>query len=99
MPTSRRSTGISKRVTRGCNRGTHSSSSGWRRRNGRSPDDVRLIRSMLAIIPKFHLSLDVDDYLNVGCINNILSSMVKHMHHLYLEEGTRAWRRLVIKYS
>jgi hypothetical protein len=58
-----------------CSRGTRSSISGWRRRNGRSPDNVRLISSMLAIIPKFHLSLVVDDPLDVGCIDNILCHM------------------------
>jgi hypothetical protein len=61
--------------TMGCSRGTHSSS-GWRkRRNGRSPDDVRLIGSMLAIIPEFHLSLEVNNPLDVGCIDHILCSM------------------------
>jgi hypothetical protein len=80
MPTSRRSTCTSKRRsmwgTMGYNRGTHSSNSGWRRRrNGRSPDNVRLISSMLAIIPKFQLSLVVDDPLDVGCIDHILCPM------------------------
>jgi hypothetical protein len=60
----------------GYSRGTHSSNNGWRRRrNDRSPDDVRLIGSMLAIIPKFQLSLVVDDPLNVGCIYHILCPM------------------------
>jgi hypothetical protein len=56
----------------GCSRGTHNSNGGWRRRNCRSPYNVGLIRSMVAIIPKFHLSLDIDDSLNVGSIDHIL---------------------------
>jgi hypothetical protein len=48
----------------GRNRGTHNSSS--RRRNDRSPNIARLISSMLAIIPKFHLSLEVNDPLVSG---------------------------------
>jgi hypothetical protein len=46
-----------------------------RRRNGRSPNNVRLMSSMLAIIPKFHLNLVVDDPLDVGCIDHILCPM------------------------
>jgi hypothetical protein len=53
-----------------------SSSGKWRRRrNYNSPYNMRLIRSMLAIIPKFHLSLEVDDSLNVGSIYHILCPM------------------------
>jgi hypothetical protein len=84
-------------VTMACSRGT-CSSSGWRRsRNGRSPNNVRLISSMLDIIPKFHLGLEVNDPLDVGCINHILGPMVRHVHHLCLEESTYAWRRMIIK--
>jgi hypothetical protein len=36
---------------------------------------VGLISSMLAIIPKFYLSPDVDDSLDVGCIDHILCPM------------------------
>jgi hypothetical protein len=77
MPTSRRSMSTcrssSRRGTMGSSRGTHNSSSMWRRRrNNRSPDDVRLIRSMLAIISKFHLSLEVNDPLDVRSIDHIL---------------------------
>jgi hypothetical protein len=54
MPTGRR------RIL-GCSRGTHSGSGGWRRRNGRSPYNVRLICSMLAIIHELHISLVVND--------------------------------------
>jgi hypothetical protein len=79
MPTSRRSTitgrRSSRRGTMGCSRGTRSCCSGWRRRNGNIPDDVRLISSMLAIIPEFHLSLEVNDHLDVGCIDHILCPM------------------------
>jgi hypothetical protein len=73
---SRRGTmGCSRRGTMGCSRGTRNSSGWRRRRNGRSPDNVRLISSMLTIIPKFYLSLVVDDPLDVGCIDNILCPM------------------------
>jgi hypothetical protein len=54
---------------------------------------------MLAIIPKVHLSLEVNNPLDVGCIDHILSSMVQHMHHLYPKKGTKARRTLIIKYS
>jgi hypothetical protein len=83
----------------GCSRGTHNSNMWRRRRKGRSPDNVRLIGSMLAIIPKFHLSLVVDDPLDVGCIDNILCPMGYHIHHLCPEEGANTWRRLIIKNS
>jgi hypothetical protein len=80
MPTSRRSTFTGKRSSRrgtmGCSRGTRSSNGWRRRRNDMSPDNVRLISSMLAIIPKFHLSYEVNDPLDVGCIDHILSLMV-----------------------
>jgi hypothetical protein len=46
----RRSTSTGRRRILGCNRGTHSSSDGWRRRNYRSSYNVRLICSMLTII-------------------------------------------------
>jgi hypothetical protein len=60
----------------GYNRGTRSSSGGWRRRrNGRSPYNVALICSMLAIIPEFHISLEVNDPLDVWTINHILCTM------------------------
>jgi hypothetical protein len=55
-----------------------------------SPDNVRLIRSMLSIISKFHLSLEV---------NHILGPMVQHVQHLCLEESTNVGRRLIIKNS
>jgi hypothetical protein len=58
---------------------------------------VRLVCSMLAIISKIHLSLVVDDPLNVWSIDHILSSMVQHIHNLCLEEGTNTRRRLIIK--
>jgi hypothetical protein len=75
----------------GCRRGTHSSNNRWRRRrNDMSPDNVRLIRSMLSIISKFHLSLEV---------NHILGPMVQHVQHLCLEESTNVGRRLIIKNS
>jgi hypothetical protein len=104
MPTSRRSMSIgrssSRRGTMGCSRGTHSSSSMWRRRrNNRSPDDVRLISSMLAIISEFHLSLEVNDPLDVWSIDHILYPMSEHIHHLCPEKDTNAWRRLIIKNS
>jgi hypothetical protein len=79
MRTSRRNTCTGRRSSRGtmgCSRGTHSSNGWRRRRNGRSPDNVRLISSMLAIIPKFHLSLEVNDPLDVGFIEHILRPMV-----------------------
>jgi hypothetical protein len=61
-------TGVSVGGTMGCSRRR-------RRRNGRSLDIVRLIRSMLTIIPKFYLNLEVDDPLDVGCIDHILCPM------------------------
>jgi hypothetical protein len=73
-------------------RGTHSSSDGWRRRNYRSSNYVRLIRSMLAIVSKFHFRLEVDDALNVGSINNILCPMIEHVHDLSPKESTEAQR-------
>jgi hypothetical protein len=51
MPTSKRST---------CTGGR------WRRRNYRSPNNMRLICSMLSIISKFYFCLEVYDVLNVG---------------------------------
>jgi hypothetical protein len=61
-----------RRGIMGYNRGTRSSSGGWWRRNCKSLYNVRLVCSMLAIIPKFHLSLEVDDSLNVWSIDHIL---------------------------
>jgi hypothetical protein len=67
MPMSRRSTGrgSSRRGTMACSRGTHNSSRWRRRRNCRSMYNVRLICSILAIIPEFHISLVVNYSLNV----------------------------------
>jgi hypothetical protein len=45
-----------------------------------TPNDVRLISSMLAIIAKLHVRLLVDDHLNVWSIYGILSSMVENKH-------------------
>jgi hypothetical protein len=53
---------------------------------------VRLIRSMLAIVSKFHFRLEVDDALNVGSINNILCPMIEHVHDLSPKESTEAQR-------
>jgi hypothetical protein len=99
MPTSRRSTCSGRWRIRGCNRGTHSRSSGWRRRDCRSSNYVRLIRSMLAIISKFYFCLEVDDALNVGSIDHILCPMIEHVHDLSPKESTEAQRRLIIKNS
>jgi hypothetical protein len=47
-----------------------------------TPNNVRLISSMLAIIAKLHVRLIVDDPLNVWSIYGILSSMVESKHQL-----------------
>jgi hypothetical protein len=99
MPIGWRGTCTGRRRIMGCNRGTRNNSGGWRRRNCRSPYKVRLICSMLPIIPEFHINLVVNDPLNVWSIYHILSSMVLHIHYLCLEEGTKARRRLAIKYG
>jgi hypothetical protein len=94
MPShSRRRRCTGRRRSRGCSRGTHNSSGRWRRRNCRSPNNVRLIGSVLSIISKLHVCLVVDDPLNVWSIYHIGSSMVQNKHKLYPEEGTNAWKR------
>jgi hypothetical protein len=90
---------MGRRRSRGCSRGTHSSGSGWRRRNCRPSNNVRLICSLLSIISKLHVCLVVDDPLNVWSIDHIGSSMVQHKHKLHPEGGTNAWRRRVAKNS
>jgi hypothetical protein len=57
----------------------------------------RLVCYMLAIITNLHLTVVVDDALDVWGINHILCSMVKHMHNLSSKEGIDAQRRLVLK--
>jgi hypothetical protein len=47
-----------------------------------SPYKVWLVCSMLAVITKFHVSLVVDDPLNVWSIDHILGPMVEHIHQL-----------------
>jgi hypothetical protein len=54
---------------------------------------------MLAIIPKLHLSLEVDDSLDVGCIDHILCPMSLHIYHLYPEKDANVGRNLIIKNS
>jgi hypothetical protein len=90
---------MGRRRSRGCNRGTCSSGGGWRRRNCRSPNNVRLIGFVLSIISKLCVCLVVDDLLNVWSIYHIGSSMVQHKYKLYPEEVTTAWRRQVVKNS
>jgi hypothetical protein len=100
MPTSsRRRTCTDKRRIMSYSNDTRSHSGGWRRRHWKSSNNVRLVCSMLAIISKIHLSLVVDDSLDVGGINHILCSMIKPMHKLSPKEGTEAQRRLIIRNS
>jgi hypothetical protein len=61
---------MGRRRSRGCSRGTHSSGNGWRRRNCRPSNNVRLICSLLSIISKLHVCLVVDDPLNVWSIDH-----------------------------
>jgi hypothetical protein len=63
------------------------------------PNNVRLISSMLSIISKLHVCLEVDNPLNIWSIDHIGSAMVQHKHELRLEEGANAWRWLVVKNS
>jgi hypothetical protein len=87
---------MGKRRSRGCSRGTHSSSGGCRRRNCRSLNKVRLICSILSIRYELHVSLVVANPLNEWCIDHIRSSMVQHEHKLCSEGGTNTWWRRVI---
>jgi hypothetical protein len=81
LPMGRRSTSTGRRRILGCSRGTHNSNNGWRRRrNCRSPYNVRLICSMLATINKLHIGLVVNDPLNVWSIDHILCP--KYASHL-----------------
>jgi hypothetical protein len=88
-----------RRRSMSCSWRIHSSSSGWRRRKCRTPNDVRLISSMLAIIAKLHVHLIIDDPLNVRSIYGILSSMVENKHQFCPEKYADAWERLAIQYS
>jgi hypothetical protein len=60
---------------------------------------VWLVCSMLAVITKFHVSLVVDDPLNVWSIDHILGPMFEHIHQLCLEKYVDAWGSLIIKYG
>jgi hypothetical protein len=73
---------MGRRRSRGCSRGTRSSGGGWRRRNCRSLNNVRLIGFMLSIISKLHACLVVDDPLNIWSIDHILGPMLEHIHQL-----------------
>jgi hypothetical protein len=64
-----------------------------------TPNNVRLISSMLAIIAKLHVRLIVDDPLNVWSIYGILSSLVENKHQFCPKKYADAWERLAIQYS
>jgi hypothetical protein len=83
----------------GCSRGTRSNSRWRRRRNYKSPDNVRLIYSMLTIIPELYIGLAVNDPLNVWSIDHILCPMSQHVPHLSPEKDSNAGRGLIINNS
>jgi hypothetical protein len=86
-----------RRRSRGCSWSTCGIRSG--RRSCRSPNNVRLVSSMLSIIAKLHVSLVVDDLLNEWSIYRIHGPMVERKHQFWLEKYTDAWKRLIIKYG
>jgi hypothetical protein len=100
MPTGRRSTSTGRRRILGCSRGTRSSNDGWRRRrNYRSPYNVRLICSMLAIINELHIGLVVNGPMNIWSIDHILCPMSEHVPHLNPEKDNNVRRSLIINNS
>jgi hypothetical protein len=99
MPTSKRSKCTGKRRILGYSRGTRSSSNEWRRRNCRCPYNVRLICSMLVIIPELYIGLVVNDPLNVWSIDHILCPMSEHVPHLSPEKDNNVGRSLIINNS
>jgi hypothetical protein len=51
------------------------------------------------IIPKLHISLVVNDPLNVWSIDHILCPMSEHVPHLSLEKDNNVGRSLIINNS
>jgi hypothetical protein len=51
---------------------------------------------MLAIIHELHISLVVNDHVNVWSIDHILCPMSKYVPHLNPEKDTNAGRSLII---